>query len=243
MKLQRSHIPLYYQLEQILRQKISSGEISHKRPLPTETELCEQYGVSRTTVRQAFASLINEGLISRVPGKGTFLARGNSQSPTYHYFNTIEGLVELAEKATNKIHYRGLVSSSKKIASLLDIVPGQKTFCLRGVRILNNLPFCYFIIHVPSEFAPLFNGEKLEKGAILTVLEKKSGMRAQKVRQTISATKADERVARFLQMESGDPVLQFERVHYGRNERPMEAGISYFHPGRYCYVMEFNHRD
>ena len=72
-KLERGGIPLYYQLEQILRGKITSGEISPDEPFPTESELCEQYGVSRAVVRQAFASLMNDGLIYRIPGKGTFL--------------------------------------------------------------------------------------------------------------------------------------------------------------------------
>jgi len=242
MKLPRNHIPLYYQIEQILRGKISSGDISRDRPLPTEAALCKEYGVSRSTVRQAFAPLINDGLVSRVPGKGTYLSQGNSGAKTFHYFTDIEGLVELAEKANNKTNYRGLVLPAKKIASLLNLGPGQKAFCIRGIRFLNNLPLCYFIIHIPSEFAHFFEGEELKSGAILTILENKSGMRVQKVRQTISASNADERAARFLGIEQGDPVLQFERVHYVANERPIEVGISYFHPKRYQYVMEFKHK-
>ena len=242
MKLPRNHIPLYYQIEQILREQISSGDISRDEPLPTETQLCEEYGVSRSTVRQAFASLINDGLVSRVPGKGTYLSQGNSEEKTFHFFTDIEDLVGLAEKANNKVTYHGQVVPAKKIALLLSLGPGQKTLRICGIRFLRNLPLCYFIIHVPSEFAHFFNGEDLKSGAILTILENKSGMVARKVRQTISATKADKRAARFLGIAPGDPVLQFERVHYLINDRPIEVGISYFHPKRYSYVVEFKHK-
>ena len=186
--------------------------------------------------------MINDGLVSRVPGKGTYLSQGNSGTKTFHCFTDIEGLVGLAEKSNIKITYRGQVVPAKKIALLLNLAPGQKVFRICGVRFLNNLPLCYFIVHVPSEFAHFFKEEGLKSGAILTILENMSGMVAQKVRQTISASKANERAARFLGIEQGDPVLQFERIYYVDNERPIEVGISFFHPKRYHYVMEFKHR-
>ena len=74
MRLKRDQIPLYYQLQQLLRKKILSGVLPLDVPLPTENELCKEYSVSRTTVRQAFAALKNEGLIFRIPGKGTYIA-------------------------------------------------------------------------------------------------------------------------------------------------------------------------
>jgi DNA-binding GntR family transcriptional regulator len=64
-------IPLYYQLENLLREKIVSGELEPGDKLPTELELIEQYGVSRITVRQALQALADEGLIERKQGRGT----------------------------------------------------------------------------------------------------------------------------------------------------------------------------
>src|SRR5258705_13794378 len=67
-------IPLYYQLENLLREKILSGTFAAGGRLPTESGLIQQYGVSRITVRQALTSLADEGVIERRQGRGTFVA-------------------------------------------------------------------------------------------------------------------------------------------------------------------------
>jgi len=241
-KLERGHIPLYYQLETILRDKIAAGEITPEESFPTEQELCNQYGVSRAVVRQAFAALLQEGLISRIPGKGTFLSRQTPSHRTLHCFNTIEELVELSAQATNVIRYRGLVTPSKQTASLFALEHGERLYSLRGIRILKNNPVCYFVINLPGEFAGFFQDEKLETGAILPIIEKKSGLLVQRVRQTITATRARKHVAKHVGLEEGDPVLRFERIYYAANDRVVETGTSYFHPDRYHYVIEFSHK-
>ena len=243
MKLFRSQIPLYYQIEQILREKISSGTIAGKQPLPTETELCKEYGVSRTTIRQAFASLINDGLVYRIPGKGTFLSHNRSGGiGALQSFSTIEELVELVKKAKTLIHYHGLTSASKRVVSLMDFRAHKEIYCMRGVRILNNLPLCYFVINVPSRFASFFDGKNVESDAIISILEDKSGMVVYRMQQTISARVAGKRIARFLGIRETDPVLEFERVYYTVNNEVLEVAISWFHFKRYHYIMEFKHK-
>ena len=70
--LRERSIPLYFQLEQIIKSKILTGEFSPGDKIPTETEFCETYQVSKITVRQAILNLVNEGLLVRKQGKGTF---------------------------------------------------------------------------------------------------------------------------------------------------------------------------
>ena len=241
MPLKRTHIPLYYQVEQVLREKITSGEISRDEPLPTEAELCRDFGVSRITVRQALTALKNDGLITRIPGKGTFITPKDPNTRLLHHFNTIEGLVNLPPGLKRKIHYRGPTSPGSNIASMMGLAPGQKSYCLRGVYLLEDVPAGYFMIHVPSEFASFFEGEDLSKKAVLSVVEEKSGLRVNRAQQTISASRADVGVARFLELEAGDPVLRFERIWYSENERVVEAAVSFMHFERYHYVLQFEH--
>jgi GntR family transcriptional regulator len=72
-------IPYYYQLEVLLRQQIAQGRWKLGQRLPSEKELCEHYGVSRTTVRQAVGNLVANGLLYHAKGKGTFVGnrKGN----------------------------------------------------------------------------------------------------------------------------------------------------------------------
>ena len=66
-------IPYYYQLENLIRADIASGRYRPAGPILSERQLCEAYGVSRTTVRQAIARLVADGLLYHVKGKGTFV--------------------------------------------------------------------------------------------------------------------------------------------------------------------------
>ena len=96
MILDRGPTPLYYQLKSILEAKIRSHEFKEKDRLPSEAQLCEEFSVSRITVRQALLELIKSGLIYRDRGKGTFIAEGAGlKKPTLK--GSIEDLVAAAE--------------------------------------------------------------------------------------------------------------------------------------------------
>ncbi|BCL81712.1 GntR family transcriptional regulator [Ktedonobacteria bacterium brp13] len=72
-------LPRYYQLKEIMSEKISTGEWKPGGLIPSERELGEQYGISRMTARQAITELVNEGLLFREQGKGTFVSRITQQ--------------------------------------------------------------------------------------------------------------------------------------------------------------------
>lgn len=74
-----SPIPLYYQLKHLLKEKIQGGELAPGARIPTEEELCKEYRISRTPVRQALMDLVREGLLKRTAGRGTFVAGPNGQ--------------------------------------------------------------------------------------------------------------------------------------------------------------------
>lgn len=81
-----SAVPLYLQLEEILIEKIKSGEWSPSHRIPSENELNRIFGLSRMTVRGVLTKLVNEGLLIRVPGKGTYVAPSakiSAVSPAY----------------------------------------------------------------------------------------------------------------------------------------------------------------
>ena len=240
MPLSRDHIPLYFQLQQILRKKILSGKISSEEPLPTETELCKEYGVSRTTVRQAFAALLNEGLITRIAGKGTFINEPDTSQKVVHHFDTSGSLVKSSNFARfdKKIHYRGLLLPSDRISNLLGLENGKKIFCLRGSRYRGGRPICFSIISVSSEYAHYFRDKRLTGEIVLTVLERELGLTIQKVRQTFTAVRADKYVARYLGVKEDEPVLELEQVYFVANDMPIEVGTNYFHADTYHYTME-----
>ena len=74
MKLKKNPVPLYYQLEKVLRKRILSGKLKTDQAVPAEKELCQEFGVNRITVRQALLSLESDDLIRREQGRGTFVS-------------------------------------------------------------------------------------------------------------------------------------------------------------------------
>ena len=239
-KLSRNHIPLYFQLQQILRKKILSGKIALDEALPTESELCKTYGVSRTTVRQAFTALLNEKLITRIPGKGTFITKRDTHENVVHFFNTTESLISTAYFASfdKTFHYRGVVSPSIKLVDIFGLEQDQKIFCLRGTRYQNGEPICYFITNFSSEHARYFKGKRLNTEVLLSVVEKELGMNIKKARHTIRAVKADKQIAKYLAIKESSPVLELEQIYYMDNNVAVEVGINYFHADRFSYVLE-----
>jgi len=94
-------IPLYYQLENILRSKIEGGEVLLNHKLPTEQELSQEYKISRATVRQALAALVSEGLLFRKQGKGTFVTEKAGQTKTVKVTGFTEDLFSPSNNGDN----------------------------------------------------------------------------------------------------------------------------------------------
>src|SRR5438270_14022521 len=85
-----SPLPRYYQLKEIMRERIQCGEWKPGDLIPSERELGEKYGISRMTARQAIPDLVNEGLCYREQGKGTF----DSRHKITQQFSRLTGFTE-----------------------------------------------------------------------------------------------------------------------------------------------------
>lgn len=244
MKLNRDHIPLYYQVQQILRKRIATKEITTEVPLPTESELCDEFEVSRTTVRQAFAALINEGLITRIPGKGTFLNKQDVDQKVVHFFNTTESLKTYFRfaKLEKKIHHKGLVTPSIETAKIFKLESGLKLYALRGIRKYKNHPVCYFITSFIPEYADILKGYDLQHKTVLDIMEAKLGIEVRRVTHKISAMASDERIARFLKIKKGEPLLVQECTYFSADNRVIEHGLNYFNAAVYNYEMNLMHK-
>jgi GntR family transcriptional regulator len=239
-KLVRTHIPLYYQLEQILRQQIAEGKIPPDKALPTENELCKQFGVSRTTFRQAVAPLMREGLINRIPGKGSYLLDGKSRATILIYSKSLEGLVPIQDAMGKaEVHYKGWVFPPAEVASLFGLRPDQKAYRIRGVHLQKSGSTLYgFDVLIPPEYARLFEGEKEIGVVFATIVNNVPGKSVQKVKQIINAIKADEKLAEILEIYKGDPVLQFERVWYGFDQKVFMVATTFYNSANFHFVME-----
>src|SRR6478609_11233472 len=118
-------MPLYLQLAGLLRGRIESGELKPDQKIPSENELNRMYGISRMTARQVLAQLVNEELLFRVQGKGTFVAHRKIGTRSPAYMGIREQLERMGYATTTKVLSSEVVPADVRVAEHLRISPGD----------------------------------------------------------------------------------------------------------------------
>ena len=221
-----SHIPYYIQLMEILREKVQQAEWVQGDQIPGEQDLCEQYHVSRTVVRQALRELEFEGLITRQKGKGTFISlpkinEGLVQKLTGFY----QDMVERGLKPGTQVLHQEVISSNDKIARFLNIKPGEKVIDIQRLRFINDEPIQLVTTYIPFDVCPSLAGVDLSNRSLYEYLEKECGICLAKGHRYIEAVLANDNEAALLGIDPGDPLLLLDSVSFSEDGQPIE----YYH--------------
>lgn len=183
-KFASSQIPLYYQLENVMREKITSGVFEAGERIPTEIDLIEQFGVSRITVRQALQSLTDDGLIERHQGRGTFVTGHKSKkrrfSGVIHLTGSLDELIEMGMETPVKVLEMNRVDADPHEAELLQLKTGTPIYRLKRLRINDNRPFGLIINYLPEEIGSRLTVAELSSGASSAHHRIKTGLQSRK---------------------------------------------------------------
>jgi GntR family transcriptional regulator len=231
-------IPLYYQLENILREKIRSGEFGLGDLFPTEDFLVREYGVSRITVRQALSALEKDGLIARRRGKGSFVTEGQGQLEPMKLTGMMEDIINMGVKTRTKIINFGFVPPPKRVAENLRLDQGLEVLRIERLRLIQGVPISYTIGYIPPDLGKKINIKDLSYHPILNLLEKKCRLKIERGSQIIEATVADSRVASLLDVMTGSPLLRIERMVFDSSDRPVEYITILYRSDRYHYSVD-----
>ncbi|MCY7376536.1 MAG: GntR family transcriptional regulator [Pyrinomonadaceae bacterium] len=236
-----SRIPLYYQLENVLREKITSGSYADGEKLPTEIELIEEYGVSRITVRQALAALAEDGLIDRKQGRGTYIAERKSKqrkfSGTIHLTGSLDELIEMGRDTPVKVLEMNLVDADQHEAELLRLKIGTPIYRLKRLRLRENKPYSLIVNYLPEEIGAKLTMAELSSGALLHTMETKLGLVLHDARQEIRAELADPYIAKLLDVRVGTALLSIERTVYTVDQKPVEYVHTLYRSDLYGYSV------
>jgi GntR family transcriptional regulator len=232
-------IPLYYQLEQDLRDRIRSGEFSGRAPLPTEQRLCQAYGVSRITVRRALDSLLASGLILRRQGVGTFVSEPGETVKSLRLIGSLDDITAYSAELEGRVLVKETVPAPPQAAEALDLPVGTPVTRLESAFSLRGEPFAHAEFHCPLEVGDLIDdADVIGQASLLAVVERKLGQRIERADQTVEAALADRRVARYLSVRPRAAVLEVNRTYYTETDRPVIAATVRYHPGRYRYTVQ-----
>ena len=238
MVLDQGPTPLYYQLKNILKSRILSNELKGNQRLPTETELCIEYNVSRVTVRQALSELMKDGLIYRDRGRGTFVTEG-AELKRPELKGSIENLIAAAKGSRIRVLSYKEIPPPPNIAKILQLRKTERVFQLELVRFIPKGPFGYSFIYFPFSLGKIISPNELnEMTEIITFVEEKLKTKAHRAKQAIDVGVADKVLAENLSVQPKTPLLIIERNYYTRRGSVMFVAITYFRPDLYKYEIE-----
>ena len=240
MKLDPGPIPLYHQLERDLRARIHASEFAPGSVLPTEERLCEEYGISRITVRRALDALTSQGLIIRRRGVGCFVAEQRDGVRSVRLVGSLDEF--LASAGALEVHYLSLVTVDPPadVASALKLSAGEKVVRLELNSMLDGQPVAYLEIYLPVWAGQAVTREDVEAGMpTIRMIERKLNLRIARAEQLIEAGAAGEAAGAQLGLGAADPVLRVTRIYYASDGRAVEAVYVRYHPERYRYAIEF----
>jgi len=242
MKLDRSnHVPLYVQLRSHLVQQVESGLLKPGDPVPTEMELMERYGVSRVTVRQAMGNLIDEGLLYRQQGIGTFVRRARIQQELGTLTGFSEEMVLRGLKPSTKLVSAEMVAADDLLSERLQIQTGEKVLRMVRIRLADGEPMALDISHCPNVIGERLLKEDLEQ-PLYTLFEEKIGIELERAQQIIESALADEFVAQHLCIQKGKPILRMERVAYSVDDLAVEYSKTFYRADRYSYRVSLKRK-
>jgi GntR family transcriptional regulator len=242
MQLQAGLLPLYHQMEQDLRSRLHGGEYGPGDPLPSEERLCEQYGVSRITVRRALDALIAQGLIVRRRGVGSFVAERKVGSRSIALKGSLdEFLAGAGLMEPDRLSLEHDVRNAQA-AAILNLPEDARMTRLELISRIDGEPAAYLEIYFPPEV-----GKELERHDFLTAgvpviraVERRLNVRVSRAQQRIESGVAGKVAAAHLGLRPTDPVLLVTRAYYLASGQPIEVVFVRYHPARYSYVIEFN---
>jgi GntR family transcriptional regulator len=198
----------------------------------------ERYDVSRITVRQALDELVNEGLIYRQRGRGTFVAHPTVEQGLTRIISFTEDMRQRGFEPGTEILSAGLMPAPADIAEKLQVEPGEELARLERLRLADNEPMSIEESHLVQRYCRGILEYDYAATPLREALEQSYGIRLVRAKQTIRAISAPRKVADRLAIAPNAPLLYIERVSYSQQNLPIEFLRLYHRGDRYVLYNE-----
>lgn len=239
MQLKLDPIPRYHQLQQILRERIESGEFKPDEQFPTENQLCQEYGVSRGTVGRAIKILVDEGWLHRIQGRGTFVSRPALTPAFFHLTNFADDMRQRGLEPSTKLLSREVIPADEKIAATLQIPVKAPVIKISRLRLANGRPMAYETRYLAYDLCPQLVDEDLEQQSIHSLLIDKYHIPLIRACHTIEACVVSEQQAKILKVEPGSACFFIDRITYTTHNRPGTWYQALYRGDEYRFIAEF----
>jgi GntR family transcriptional regulator len=229
----------YRRLALDLRTQIHEGRFGADEALPTEAQLASRYDVSRQTVRRAFQDLVAEGLVFRIPGRGSFVTPESSRY--LRQLGSVEELMSLSADSDMRIVAPLADTVDLAAASRLRL-PDDRLSTVAFVRVHNRVEFCHTRVYVPpavrdalGEAPELTTAGMVSRTTVIAMLDRALPVPIRDADQSVTVAPAPLEAAEALGVAPDALLLRIDRTYIDAGSQPVELAISYFRPDRYSY--------
>ena len=230
--------PLYYQLEEILREKIESNVWKLGETIPTENQLMVMYGISRSTIRQAILILVNDGYLKREGSKGTIVI---SSSGRDHVIGSLMSFTyEMNRKGIphfSKLIYQNVIQADKLLAAKLGLRENSEVYFLKRGRYVNDLPFLFDEHYIPYYLVPGIEQKYRENTSLYSLLQTEYRFNlchGQIILEPVTLPLGE--VSEFLKVNSVTSLILAERIVYSETNVVLDYFRAYIH-GKFSIDM------
>ncbi|MDB5885036.1 MAG: hypothetical protein JWR74_1207 [Polaromonas sp.] len=232
-------VPMHTQIREIIRRRVLDGTYQPHSQMPSESQMIEAFSVSRITIRQAMGDLQKEGLIFKVPGKGSFVAKPKAFQNLSRLQGFGEAMGPSGYETFSQVLSTRQVAASDTVARRLKLPAGGPVYEIQRLRYLNREP-----ISVDQSYFPVALGERLIREDLATrdvfvILENDFGLHLTHADVQIEAISADEFLARQLRIAEGLPLLRIERLTYA-DEEPIDFEFLYYRGDAFQYRLRID---
>ena len=227
--------PLYYQIREDIREKINGNEYPPNSMIPSEAELCEHYGVSRVTVRRAILDLVQEGLLNRGKGKGTFVSENYGLTTMNGVQSFSQELLGLNMRPSAKLLSCKIRKADPALRKTMNLNEGDKVATISRLRLVNNEPCMVEVMNFPYSLVPGIEKEDLEQ-SIYLLLKGKYQQEVVTAKDILEPIIIGEYESNLLELTMPSAGLRTNRVGCDANNRVIEYS-THIIPGKKCTLV------
>lgn len=233
-------LPKYFRVRQALLDQIVGGQWTPGTLIPSEVELCRQFGVSRTTVRKAVSDLAYEGRLVVHQGKGTYVAAPKVEEHfVQRAFGIHEDMARRGMTLTTQVLRQEVVPASPEVARRLRLKVGDAVHVIVRLRFVEDDPILVSTTYVPHALCPDLEREDLERCSLYQLLRDRYDLGIAHGERRLEAVAAGPREARLLDVALGSPLLLLDSVAYLPDGRPFEHSVALQRGDRTTVELQF----
>jgi GntR family transcriptional regulator len=229
-----SPVPLHLQVSRQIEHAITSGLLTPGDRIPNELDLAEELELSRPTLRQAIAYLVDKGLLVRKRGVGTQVVMSTVRRPL-ELSSLHEDLARSGQQPTTRLLGVEVLACDDEVADALALAPQTPVLALRRLRLAAGEPLALMSNFLPTGLIA-DDGARLEHDGLYAVM-RAAGVTMRVARQSVGACVADAEQAELLGEEPGAPLLTMTRIAFTDTGRAVEYGRHVYRASRYSFEL------